>query len=274
MELEMRKCPRCGEEEEIDISLQEFYCANCGAFSIEACVRLYKGELRRDEIMTISEVLAVRRYLEVGRYNSQEREENEESVREENEREDELSREHRERKEKNREKNAEKEFEEQEEKIETADVLAIKKGTPTISRTFGLRPDTNSKEEEKEVKKKLKRHFIKIRELKNIFLKEMLKDARENGIENYKGNSIMDANPNFYGLGLNKLKANQYSSYKLKQYAKLCASYDAYFVARNWIIRKENLATIINGIIDEIHIGWIGDFALKFLKGDRFKKKK
>jgi len=157
--------------------------------------------------------------------------------------------------------------------IETASVFAIKKGAPTISRTFGLYPDANSKEEEKEVKKKLKRHFIKIRELKNTYLKEMLKDARENGIEDYKGGSIMDANPNFYKLGLNKIKAHQYSSYKLKQYAKICASYDAYFVARNWIIRKENLATIIDGIITKIQNDRLGDFALKFLKGDRFKKK-
>ena len=171
----------------------------------------------------------------------------------------------------------EKEEEEKEEKkaeeIENAEVFAIRKGVTTISRTFGLLPDTNNKEEEKEVKKKLKRHFIKVRELKNTFVEEMIKDARENGIENYKGNSIKDAYSTCYRLGLNEISANQYSSYHLSKMTKICASYDAYFVARNWIIRKENLVTIIDGIIDKLQADWLGDFALKFLKGDQFKKR-
>ncbi|MFW6173458.1 MAG: hypothetical protein ACOC5T_06930, partial [Elusimicrobiota bacterium] len=56
----MRECPRCGEKEDIDITLTVFFCANCGRFSIDSCIRLYRGEMRRQDLMTMEELGALR----------------------------------------------------------------------------------------------------------------------------------------------------------------------------------------------------------------------
>lgn len=88
--------------------------------------------------------------------------------------------------------------------------------------------------------------LVKIRALKNEYVSRMVSDLSTTSIEFYSFTSIARFRQAVYDrLNFSHVNSPQFQAFELKERAKQCAFYDAYFSFREWIKRVETLKVII-----------------------------
>ena len=151
--------------------------------------------------------------------------------------------------------------------------LAIQKGSVLLTRKFALVPDVSNMVDKKRTYSKMTDIFVKITSLKNLYIQKLIDHAQDGYLNDFTNSSKLSAKKLFDKLIFTRLDGLPFSKlgnkqFNLKERVKRCANFEAYGIVRNWLIRNENLKTILEYLISKFEND--DAFVIKFLEGKRF----
>jgi transposase len=143
----------------------------------------------------------------------------------------------------------------------------------TITRQFSLIPIDEKGEllrgiAKKPIYKRFTDAFVKVRELKNTYIKLLVPAIREGEVEPFQNTGKASAKGMYDEKQFRTKKSPAFRSWELKERIKRPAFYEAYDIVRNWIVRNEWLKVLSGELVKKIRED--SSFQEKFLKGKRF----
>ena len=143
----------------------------------------------------------------------------------------------------------------------------------TIIRQFSLLPLEEKGELVRGLAKKpIYKHFtdgfVKIRELKNAYIQQLVPAISEGEIEPFRNTGKAAAKGMYDEKQFRTMKSPMFRSWELKERVKRPSFYEVYDITRNWIVRNERLKTLSRELVKTFQ----EDSAIqdKFLKGKRY----
>ena len=143
----------------------------------------------------------------------------------------------------------------------------------TITRQFSLVPlDLKGEPISGVAKKPIYKHFtdalVKVRDLKNTFIKQLILTIRDEGIHRFQ-DSGKTAAKRLYDKGqFRAIQSPIFRTWKLKERVKRPVFYEVYDILRNWIVRNEWLKMLSKELVKLFKENpFIQD---KFLRGKRY----
>jgi len=129
-------------------------------------------------------------------------------------------------------------------------ILALKPGSTVITRQFGLVPEAPSRAQKARRYNDTKIGLLKVRDLENSYITLMI-DALAKGkltIQEFADSGNIGRKKMYQSLQLNSVLSNVFKNVELKERVKRCAAVYPYQAVRNWILKNENLKTILSAL--------------------------